>query len=508
MVPLPHDFKEISPDLKSNEKYLREEFANTSDIVFREFYMGNTRCLAVWVDGLTNSRVSHDLFRALMLDADSGKVEQIPAPKRMEYISQHLLPFYATMPVTDLIELKRWILLSKLILLIDLIPAGLVLDAESPPVRSISESINEAVVMGPRDSFVEALRVNTALIRGRLGDSQLKSENYIIGRRSNTLVTLMFIDDVADPDIVQEARRRITRIDMDGVMDSSYIKEMIQDRPFSLFPLMKSTERPDKVVADLLEGRFAIIVEGSPQVLTAPTIFNEFIQTAEDYYQTPLIASAARFLRILSMFFAIGAPGVYVAITTFHQEMIPINLAFTIAGSRETVPFPAFVEALALLFFFELLWEAGVRLPRVVGGAVSIVGALILGQGAVQAGLVSQTMTIVIAIAAIANFALGSAYELASAVRILRIAGLIAGSALGFYGIGLLFLGVLVHMAGLRSFGVQYMEPYMPLRMGQMGDTIYRRPRWAMWARPSYIAGDDIIRTRTEKPMPPADEQP
>lgn len=506
MVPLPHEFKEISPDLMINEKYLRDEFSNTTDIVFREFYMSDTRCLAVWVDGLTNNRVSHDLFRALMLDSSPEKALQIPAPQRMDYISQHLLPFYATIPVKDMIELKRWLLMAKLILLVDLIPTGLVLDAESPPARSVSESINEAVVMGPRDSFVEPLRINTALIREKLGDSRLKSENYIIGRRTNTLVTLMFIDDIADPDIIQEARRRLTRIDIDGVLDSSYIKEMIQDRPFSLFPLMKSTERPDKVAADLLEGRFAIIVEGSPQVLTAPTIFNEFIQSAEDYYQNPVVAWAARCLRILAMFFAIGVPAAYVAITTFHQEMIPINLAFTIAGSRETVPFPAFIEALGLLFFFELLWEAGVRLPRVVGGAVSIVGALILGQGAVQAGLVSQAMTIVIAIAAIANFALGSAYELASAIRVLRVICLIAGSVLGFYGLGLVFLGVMVHMAGLRSFGVQYMEPYMPLRIGELGDTIYRAPRWAMSRRPSYIAGDSLIRNRTDKPLPPTDE--
>lgn len=407
MVPLPHEFREISSSLKDSEKFLRDEFSNSTDIVFREFYMGEIKCLAVWVDGLTNSRVSHDLFRSLMLDADPNRFKDIVGPERMDYVSQHLLPYYATIRVVDMIELKRWILMSKMALLIDSIPAGLIVDAENPPVRSISESINEAVVMGPRDSFVESLRINTALIRGRLGDNRLRSENYIIGRRSNTLVTLMFIDDIADPQIVQEARTRLTRIDIDGIMDSSYIKEMIQDRPFSLFPLMKSTERPDKVVADLLEGRFAVIVEGSPQILTAPTVFNEFIQSAEDYYQNPVVVWAVRCLRILSMFFALVVPGAYVAITTFHQEMIPIPLVFTIAGSRETVPFPAFIEALALLFFFELLWEAGLRLPRVVGGAVSIVGALILGQGAVSAGLVSQTMTIVIAITAIANFALG-----------------------------------------------------------------------------------------------------
>lgn len=456
--------------------------------------MGKTRCLASWVDGVINNRVSHDLFRSLMLDAPQDVISKIPDRDLIDYLNQHLIPFYATARVTDLVEIRRWILMAKMILLVDGCPIGLMLDAESPPVRSISESINESVVMGPRDSFVESLRMNTALIRGRLGDANLKSENYILGRRSNTLVTLMYIEGVARPEPLQEARRRISRVDIDGLLDSSYLKSFIQDRPYTLFPLMKSTERPDKVVADLLEGRFAIIVEGSPQVLTAPSVFVEFVQAAEDYYQNPLVVWAIRSLRYLALFISLTLPAIYVALTTYHQEMIPIPLIFSIAGARETVPFPAYIDALLLLLIFELLWEAGIRLPRVVGGAVSIVGALILGQAAVQAGLVSPTLVIVVAGTAIANFSMGSGYELASAIRLIRVIMLTCGAILGFYGIVLALLALMLHLAGLRSFGVPYSEPWMPLVFSEMRDALYLSPRWALKQRPSLIAGDEVKR--------------
>lgn len=502
-VPLPHDYREIKPSLKENEAHLRQEFGNTTDIVFRGFFVGETRCLAVWVDGLINNRVSHDIFRSLMLDVPREELRKVPVPELADYLNQHFLPFYATTRVEDMVELKRWILMGKMVLLVDGCPVGLMLDAETPPMRGMTEPVLESVVVGPRDSFLEPLRINTALIRSRLGDVRLKSENFILGRRSNTLVTLMYVEDLANPLIVEEARQRISRVDIDGILDSSVLKELIQDKKYSLFPLMKISERPDKVVADLLEGRFAIIVDGSPQVLTAPTLFQEFLQSAEDYYLNPLAVWLIRMLRYLALFMASNLPGLYVAVTTFHQEMLPIPLVFSVAGARETVPFPAFFEALTILTIFELLWEAGVRLPRVVGAAVNIVGALILGQAAVQAGLVSQALVIVIGATAISNFALGSGYELASGIRLVRFAVLILGAVLGLYGIALSFLAFLIHLAGLRSFGVPYMAPWAPLRWDEMEDALYRAPWWDMSIRPELIAGQNHTRSKTPSPGPP-----
>ncbi|MDD2553445.1 MAG: spore germination protein [Desulfotomaculaceae bacterium] len=504
-VPLPHAFKDISSSLADNEAYLRQEFVDISDIIFRQFYVAEVKFLAVWFDGLINNRVSHDIFRALMLDIPEGQLLEVAKEKRAELINKSFLPFYRTSQVTDLGEIKRWILMSKMVLLVDGCPSALMIDAEDRPQRPIAEPVIEPSVVGPHDSFTENIRINTALIRSRLGDAMLKSEDYIIGRRSNTLVTLLYVADIANPKIVEEARRRLSRIDTDGIIDSSHIRELIQDRAYSLFPTMKSTERPDIVVADLLEGRFALVVDGSPQVLTAPSIFIEFLQAADDYYINPMVAWFIRALRYMSIFIATNLPGIYVALVTFHHEMIPIPLVFSIAGARETVPFPAYFDALFLLIIFELLWESSIRLPRVVGAAINIVGALILGQAAVQSNLVSPTLVIVIAISAVANFSLGSGYALALSVRVIRLAILTAGGILGLYGIALTSLAFLIHMAGLRSFGVPYFEPLAPLILKETKDTLYRSPRWDVTDRPALIAGNDITRDNTPPPAPPTD---
>lgn len=502
-VPLPHDFKEISSLLEENEAYLRQEFSNTTDIVFREFFAGKTRCLAVWVDGLINNRVSHDIFHSLMLDAPREEIDRAPAGELTDYLNKRFLPFYSTARVVDLVELKRWVLMAKMIMLVDGCPVGLMIDAENTPMRSVAEPVIESSVAGPHDSFVESIRMNTALIRSRLGDGGLKSENFILGRRTNTLVTLMYVEDLANPKIVEEARRRVRRVDLDGMLDSSYLKEQIQDMPYTLFPLIKNTERPDKVVADLLEGRFALIVDGSPQVLTAPSIFIEFLQISDDYYLNPIVFWLVRLMRYTALFIATMLPAIYVALTTFHQEMLPIPLVFSIAGARETVPFPAYLDVLLMLVIFELLWESSIRLPRVVGAAINIVGALILGQAAVQAGFVSPALVIVVAATAISNFALGSSYDLASGIRLTRLAFLTASAVMGFYGISMTFLAFMIHLASLRSFGVPYMEPLAPLRFQEMKDLVYRAPWWNMTTRPELIAGTDATRSDTPPPSPP-----
>lgn len=504
IVPRQQDFMEISTSLASNEAYLKQEFANISDIIFKRFYAGEVEILAVWFDGMIDNRVNHDIFRTLMLDITEKQLLEVPAEKRTDFINTNFLPFYDTSQVSDMHEIKRWILMSKMVILVDGCPVGLMVDAERVPQRPIAEPVIEPSVVGPHDSFVENIRTNTALIRSRLGDAMLKSEDYILGRRTNTLVTLMYVVDIANPKIVEEARRRISRIDIDGILDSSYIKELIQDRAFTLFPIMKSTERPDKVVADLLEGRFALVVDGSPQVLIAPSLFMEFLQATDDYYKNPISVWFIRFLRYLAIFIATNLPGIYVALINYHHEMIPIPLVFSIAGTRETVPFPAYFDSLFLLIVFELLWESSIRLPRVVGAAINIVGALILGQAAVQSNLVSSTLVIVIAIAAVANFALGSGYELALAVRVIRIAILTAGGILGLYGIALTSLAFLIHMASLRSFGVPYFAPWAPLNLKEMKDTFYRSPWWGVEDRPALIAGSDTTRINTPPPSPPA----
>jgi len=295
----------------------------------------------------------------------------------------------------------------------------------------------------------------------------------------------------------------LQRIRIDGILESGYIEQLIEDQTFTTFPTVYHTERPDSVAANLLEGRIAIFVEGTPFVLIAPTVFIQFFQAVEDYYARFDIATALRFLRVLVFFISLVAPSVYIAATTFHQEMIPTQLVIAIAAQRESVPFPAFVEALMMEVTFEILREAGVRLPRAVGQAVSIVGALVIGQAAVEAGFVSSAMVIVVSITAIASFATPS-FAIAISARLIRFLLMVLAALFGFYGILIGIVLMTLHLCSLRSFGVPYMSPLAPLILSNIRDTLVRFPMWALTERPRLINQTNMVRQgNDQRPKPP-----
>jgi spore germination protein KA len=322
-----------------------------------------------------------------------------------------------------------------------------------------------------------------------------------IGSVSKTDVSIVYIKGIAKDEIVKEIRSRLDRIEIDSILESGYIEQLIEDQSMTTFPTLYHTERPDMVAGNLLEGRVAIVVNGTPFVLLAPTVFIQFFQSVEDYYGRADIATALRFLRILIFFISIIGPASYIAGTTFHQEMIPTQLLIAIAAQRETVPFPAFIEALIMEVAFEILREAGVRMPRAVGSAISIVGALVIGQAAVQAGIVSPAMVIVVAITAIANFAT-PAFAIAISARLLRFIFMVAAATFGFYGIMLGILLLAVHLTSIRSFGVPYLAPMAPLIPANLGDTIVRLPMWAQKTRPKLIASKKNRVGGNQKPKP------
>lgn len=312
----------------------------------------------------------------------------------------------------------------------------------------------------------------------------------------------MYINGIANDKIVREVKKRIKRIDTDSIIESGEIEQFIEERTYTFFPTVFQTERPDVVAANLLEGRVAVLVSGSPFVLTVPALFIEFFQAADDYTTRFDISAAIRILRILVFFISLVAPATYVAITTFHQEMIPTILIITIAAQREAVPFPAFVEAFIMEITFEILREAGVRLPRTIGQAVSIVGALVIGQAAVEAGIVSPAMVIVVAITAIASFATPS-FSVAISIRLIRFILMFLAAFIGFYGMisGLMFMTL--HLCSLRSYGVPYMSPLAPAMMKNLGDTLIRMPTWAKNIRPKLISQKNIKRQGNEQPPSP-----
>lgn len=350
--------------------------------------------------------------------------------------------------------------------------------------RQITEPESEKQIRGSKEGFIEDINVNISLLRKRMNSPSLVFEEMNIGTLTETRVIICYIAGLCDPEILKEVKRRLKAINIQSVLESGYIEELIIDHPYSCFPQVEQTEKPDNMLAQILEGRVAIMVNGSPLAIAVPTVFTQFVQASEDNYENYIYATFLRILRMIAMPIALYLPALYVAITTIHQEMIPTDLVLKIAGAREGVPFPAVLEALIMEFAFELLREAGVRLPAQVGQALSIVGALIIGQAAVEAGLVSPIMVVVVAFSGISSFVI-PAYRLSISFRLLRFVVLLASSFLGLIGFVLINLFLLVHLTSMQSFGVPYFEPLGPMKYGQMKDWFFRQ-WWGQKAKQPY----------------------
>jgi spore germination protein KA len=369
------------------------------------------------------------------------------------------------------------------ILLVDGVDHGVALSARSWPERAIEEPVSEANIRGPRDGFIETMRINTMLLRRRIRSPHMKMERIVVGRRTQTPVDLIYLKDVADPALVREVKSRIGRIDVDSMLDSGMLQEFIEDQPSSPFPLMMNTERPDRTAAGLLEGQVAIMVDGSPSALLLPVTFWHFMKASEDYYDRFWIGTLVLWHRFLFLMLSVLGPSLYVAITSFHQEMIPTTLLLSIAAAREGIPFPVLIEALMMEIFFEALREAGIRLPRQVGQAVSIVGALVIGEAAVRAGLASAPVVFIVAATGIASFTIPQ-FQLGVTFRFLRFPIMILAGTLGLFGIMVGLVAILVHLCAVRSFGVPYLTPVAPLDINGLKDVLIRAPLWLMGRRP------------------------
>lgn len=366
--------------------------------------------------------------------------------------------------------------------------------------RGVEEPQTESVVRGPRDGFSETLCVNSALIRFRLKDPNLRVRHLVVGQRTQTDIYVMYIEGLAHPPMVKEVLSRIEKINVDSVLESGYIEQLIQDRRWSPFPQIQNTERPDKVVANLLEGKVGILVDGTPFGLIAPAVFSQFYQSPEDYYERFYIATLIRLIRIISISIALLLPSLYIAFSAFHPEMIPSRLVIAMAAGRSTVPFPSLVEALFMELAIEILREASVRLPGPIGPTIGIVGALVVGEAAVSAGLVSPVMVIIVAVTTIGSFASPS-YSAAIAIRMLRFPVMLLAGMFGLYGIMLFLIVILVHLSSIKSFGVPYMSPLSPLNMKGMRDLFVRAPHHLMKTRPTMFHVHDEVRMREdEKP--------
>lgn len=481
----------LSPHLQDNLDQLRMLLQGCSDAVIKEFKFGqpSTRGLMLFIDGLTDKKeIEANLLKPLLLELNMQEQGgDLAGPDILTFIQENVLPLADLKPVESLQEVCHHVTSGDMVLLIDGYTSGLTAGTRSWQGRPVQSPENEIVVFGPKEGFTETLRFNTALLRRKIKSTSLKIESMVLGRISKTDIAVCYIDDIAPPQLVAEIKKRLSAIDIDAILDTGYIAELIADNKWTIFTQTEHTEKPDRVCGAMLEGRVCIMADGTPMALVVPVAFPEYMISPEDYYIHFIPASLFRMLRFTAFLIALLMPSLYVAIITYHHEMIPTPLLLTIAATRQGVPFPAFVEALLLDATFELLREAGLRLPRAVGPAVSIVGALIIGDAAVRAGLVSTPMVVIIAFCGIASF-VNPSYNAGIIIRIARFGFLFAAGALGFLGIiiGLILMGL--RMASLSSFGMPYLAPIAPFNLQQLGDIIIRRPWFTNRKRP-YLEG-------------------
>lgn len=449
-------------------------FGTSHDLIYRQIRLGAYQTLIIYIEGLSEPR-----YIIEAIHKDSGLFENMESEQPescLQFMYERTITQGKVEFVHTYAELEAQLLCGNAIVYIEGATTALYVGATALKQRAVQEATSQSVVRGPREGFTESLQENTALVRRRIQNAKLRNEYRKLGEQTNTSVSVMYVEGIADEEVLAELRSRLDKLKLDSVLESNYIEEMIQDKTYSPFPTVYNSERPDVVASALLEGRIAILVEGTPFVLIVPALFAQFFQSSEDYYQRGDFASLVRLLRYVCFLISLLTPSFYIAITTFHQEMIPTNLLVSLIGQREGIPFPAFIEAMIMEVTFEILREAGIRLPKSIGQSVSIVGTLVIGQAAVEAGLVSAAMVIVVSITAISNFAL-PAFNIGISVRMLRFIIMGISASFGLYGIIIAMIMIAMHLCSLQSLGVPYMKTMAPMSWHSQKDTFLRLSR-------------------------------
>ncbi|MDU5080331.1 spore germination protein [uncultured Tissierella sp.] len=464
----------ISKNLEENREELKKIFKNSSDLILYELdTLCNTKVIVGYIDGLVDkSRLNDNLIKPLIKDLISPQ----------DVLCTIFIA--GAKEVYDMNEISYPMTTGNAVLFIEGMNVAYLFELNFWEKRTIEESGNERVVRGPKEGFIEDINVNKALLRRIIRNNNFVFEDYILGVQTNTQMSLAYIDGLVKQEILDELRRRIENIRIDGILDSAYIQRYIEDAPKTMICTIGYTQKPDVTAGKILEGRIAILCDGSPDILTVPKLFIEDLQMAEDYYSRPQYGTFLRILRIFALIASIVLPGFFVALKTFHQEMIPTKLLMSMAKNIEEVPFTAFIEALLMLFFIELIKESGLRIPSNIGTAVTVVSGIVIGQTAVQAGIVGPLMVIVIAITGISEFIVPQQREI---IVIYRLILLFLGGSLGLYGVVCGIVVMIIHLISLKSFGVPYMYPIAPYDREGMKDFIFMRSIKEMDYRPRAI---------------------
>lgn len=494
----PQKWGELSGRYQEDVVLLRQIFEGDDPIEFRELSTGKARdlpaCL-VFCDGLVDVPIidSH-LIRPLL------SMEKLPRGEfSADALLSQVLQINSAKTTKDCAEIIQGITYGDTLLVMEGLDEAILFSTKGFSSRSISEPEGEKVLSGPREGFTEVLMTNVSMVRRKLRTEKLKMRYYKLGAQSATQLCIAYLDGVADPETLEELYQRLDRIDIDGVLDANYVNELIRDQPWSPFRSTGYTERPDVVSAKLLEGRIAVFVDGTPVVLTLPYLFIENFQSNEDYYLNFYFTSFSRLLRILGFFLTILVPAIYIAIVAYHQEMLPAPLLISIATERQSVPLPAALEAFVMLIIFEILRETALRMQANVGQALSIVGALVVGQAAVEAKLVAAPMLIIVALSGITSLLVP---KMNAPILLIRFGILLLASCLGFLGVTIGFALLLIHILGLSSFGLWQLAPDRKLRYQHVKDTAMRAPWYQMLLRPQQLGPNPVRQKRTPEEPP------
>lgn len=484
MASLIADYKNcsLSGDLKKDIALFKEIFKKDAILRVKEISARKEvafDCALIYMDGMTDSeQINAAIIRPLLtmnVPNESGGIA--------DYIGKQILFARDVKKVTNVAEILQGVLYGEALLLIGGSKTAVMMDVKGFRTRGIVEPQEERILQGPREGFEEAALLNLAMLRRKLLTPDLCIELLRVGRRTSTAVFVCYLGSLANPKTVEKIKKRISSIDIDGILDTNYITEQIGDSRWSLFKTSGITERPDIVAARLLEGRVAIVVDGTPMVATIPYLFSENFQSDEDYYQSFLLSSAERLLRYFCFFLSISIPAVFIAISTFHRELLPTAFAITVMQLRGGVPFTPVAECIAMILVFEILKESGIRMSQNLGHALSIVGGLVVGQAAVEARIISSPILIVVALSGIAGLMLP---RLKTAVFYLRIILVLLSAALGLYGYfaGVLFL--LLYIFSLSSFSTDYTVSLTRLNKQSLKDTVIRSNWHFMMHRPLF----------------------
>ncbi|EMR07200.1 GerA spore germination protein [Bhargavaea cecembensis DSE10] len=452
----------FSERLDDNVKQLEELFLYPTNDTLKVRALNipsiNRSAKVLFIAGAADTDMINDHIIRPLLASQPAEEGNEPS---VDGIKDNILTVSGSETIADFREAVRRLINGNTVILIDGEKTAIAADTAGFETRSVAEPTREIVIKGPNHAFVEAVDVNKSLIRRQLKDHRLVSETVSVGNESPQNVSVLYLDNIADKALVRNVKDRLEKVDKDAILTLAALEELIEERPYSLFPSTMTTERPDRASSFLLEGHVVLLMDNSPDALIAPITFWSLFHTAEDQFLRWAYGNFARIMRLIALFIALLVPAAYLAVITFHPEMIPTDLLLAIAGTRERVPFPSLLELLLLEITFEILREAGVRVPTPLGTTIGIVGALILGQAAVQANLVSPLLVVVIAITGLSNFALPEV-GLSVMVRILRFGFLIAAHLLGFVGIALAFAALLAYAASIKSFGVPFFSPLSP----------------------------------------------